>query len=81
MKATKNPKLVLDGYDYGINKRKHDRTVWKCISYYKTCCKAGFTTIGRNLSITTTIKHNHEPRYTENDLINMKSQLVNIIQK
>lgn len=61
IQGKKLPKIVINGYVYGINRRCQDRTFWLCSSYYrKDKCTARVTTIG-NRTAKLSNEHNHPP--------------------
>lgn len=76
----KHPKLVLEGYDYTINRKRENKTLWKCAFYTKTSCKSRLITSGRAVFITND-QHNHEPKLKESDLTNSVSHIVHIENK
>lgn len=78
--GNKNPKLVLYGHDFIINRRKMDRTLWICSAYAKTSCKSRISTSERSVVISRH-NHNHPPRFQDADLVTAKSQIVKLIQK
>ncbi|XP_008198859.1 protein tramtrack, beta isoform isoform X22 [Tribolium castaneum] len=62
--AVKNPKIILDGYDYLIYRKLPHKTVWACSQYYTALkhnrCKTKVTTIGRQALVEG--RHNHYPK-------------------
>lgn len=73
----KNPKLVLNGYDYSKEKCYGESTSWICPFYFKTRCKGRLTT-KRNV-VYVGNDHNHKPR--EIPIVNMSSKKVKIVRK
>lgn len=61
MKGSKHPKLLVNDYEFVIDKRRGDRTRWRCNNYskQKTGCKAAFTTSGNTVNLY--CDHNHPP--------------------
>ncbi|XP_044756264.1 modifier of mdg4-like isoform X28 [Coccinella septempunctata] len=59
MLGRKNPQIILDDYVFKINNKLKGRTMWRCIDYDKTKCKARAITWGKVLKIT--CGHNHAP--------------------
>ncbi|XP_008198865.1 protein tramtrack, beta isoform isoform X29 [Tribolium castaneum] len=76
----KNLKLVLDGHDYVVNKKKKNKTLWGCASYGKTCCKSRLATSGKFLYVGKS-KHNHEAKFKNTELSKSVSQIVQIRHK
>lgn len=72
----KNPKLVLNGFDYNKEKCHGESTAWVCSYYFKTRCKARLTTKGKVVYVSN--DHNHRPR--DVPLLNMCSKRVTIIK-
>lgn len=76
--AVKNPKIILDGYDYLIYRKLPHKTVWTCSQYYTTFkqnrCKTKVTTIGREALVEGC--HNHEPKLIQ--YTGMMSQVVTV---
>lgn len=58
----KNPKLIVDGFDFSKEKTNGDRTSWACSSYPKTKCRARLLTCGNVVHIIN--DHNHVPKDT-----------------
>lgn len=54
-----NPKLVLDGIDFRLQKKVGNTTVWLCSFYYRTKCKCRLKTTGNIVIVQS--NHNHEP--------------------
>lgn len=71
----KNPKLIVRGDEFVINRRLENRTMWICPSYYRTKCKSRAITFGRNLKLT--CPHNHPPSNPTH--LNAVKQYVTII--
>lgn len=59
----KNPKIILHQYVFETVTKTPKHTTWKCVSYYKTKCRAKLYTHGRTARLTG--EHNH-PRTTKN---------------
>ncbi|XP_023014984.1 uncharacterized protein isoform X41 [Leptinotarsa decemlineata] len=58
----KNPKIILNSYDYLLYRKFPDRTVWLCSHYYKkSCCKVQVVTCRREATIVG--EHNHNSSY------------------
>jgi len=38
--GNKNPKIILDNYEFVINRKCENRTMWKCCQYAKTSCRS-----------------------------------------
>ncbi|XP_044262652.1 protein tramtrack, beta isoform-like isoform X19 [Tribolium madens] len=76
--AVKNPKIILDGYDYLIYRKLPHKTVWTCSQYYTTLkqnrCKTKVTTIGRQAVVEG--RHNHYPKLFK--YAGMTSQVVTV---
>lgn len=74
----KNPKIVLNNYDFLCRKRMPDKTMWRCTHYFRSdCCKIKLITFGRVVIISG--NHNHAPSFKGN-INHLKSQRV-IIKK
>lgn len=73
----KNPKLILDGHDFRIEKNYDKSSFWVCTSYSRTKCKARLIT-KENVVIFCN-QHNHEPKH--NDTFNLACRNVTIIKK
>lgn len=76
--GTKNPKIVVDDYDFNMARKTPNKTVWICSGYYKTKCKTRATTSGRMVYINGI--HNHEPKQKKSKFKNMLSQHVTIVR-
>lgn len=76
--ALKNPKIILDGYDYLMYRRMPNKTVWMCSQYYTTFkenkCKTKITTVGREAVVEG--RHNHPPKIIQ--CTGMMSQVVTV---
>ncbi|CAG9856464.1 unnamed protein product [Phyllotreta striolata] len=77
--GNKNPKIIVDNYDFNMATKMPTKTKWLCSGYYKTKCKARATTSGRMVQITGL--HNHAPRIDKKKYTNMLSQTVTIIRE
>lgn len=55
----KNPKIVVDDYDFCINKKVGQKTRWRCTQYSKTKCCCFLLTFGNSVVIYRS--HNHMP--------------------
>ncbi|XP_072393827.1 uncharacterized protein [Diabrotica undecimpunctata] len=79
----KNPKIMLDDYDYRLYRKLEKRTVWLCSQYYsndkETRCKNRIETTGRIAYVSG--RHNHLPKKKKDRYNNMLSQMVTIIRK
>ncbi|KAG5874950.1 hypothetical protein JTB14_018865 [Gonioctena quinquepunctata] len=76
--GTKNPKIIVDDYDFNMARKTDVKTMWICAGYFKTKCKARATTSGRMVYINGT--HNHDPKQKRSKFTNMLSQAVSIIR-
>ncbi|XP_018573623.1 protein tramtrack, beta isoform isoform X41 [Anoplophora glabripennis] len=72
-----NPKLIVDGHDFNIERKAETKTTWVCSSYFRTKCKARISTSGNAVFVSG--QHNHTPRNTV--LTNSKSKKVTIVRK
>lgn len=77
--GTKNPKIIVDDYDFNMANKSSTKTKWICSGYFKTKCKARAATSGRMVLVTGL--HNHPPRHTGKKFTNMLSQAVTIIRE
>lgn len=79
--GTKNPKIIVDDYNFNVAKKYSTRTWWICSEYSKTKCKARARTMGNMVHITGV--HNHLPRLDKKKKFptNMPSQVVTIIRE
>ncbi|XP_018573602.1 protein tramtrack, beta isoform isoform X22 [Anoplophora glabripennis] len=71
------PRIVLNGYSYGINRRYKNKTFWLCKFYAKKGCTARVATFENQAKLTR--HHNHEPDTTEESLLNLKRKVVTLI--
>ncbi|CAG9764330.1 unnamed protein product [Ceutorhynchus assimilis] len=60
--GVKNPKLIVDDYEYLINRKDHAsrKTMWLCSQYHKIKCKSRIITYGKTVKINSS--HNHPPK-------------------
>ena len=58
--GVKNPKLLLNNYDFHCKKKSARGTLWWCSARYRTLCKAKLYTHGTVVEIHN--NHNHEPK-------------------
>lgn len=75
--GNKHPKIILDNYEFVINRKCENRTMWKCCHYAKTSCRSRLVTFGKNVRYT--LPHNHSPTFLDN-LAKCHAQWVNIIR-
>ncbi|XP_044756248.1 modifier of mdg4-like isoform X13 [Coccinella septempunctata] len=59
MAGRKNPQIILGGYVFMINRKMKAKTMWRCVDYDRSKCKARAITWGRILKIT--CGHDHPP--------------------
>ncbi|KAH1028208.1 hypothetical protein HUJ05_001583 [Dendroctonus ponderosae] len=81
--ATKNPKIILDEYQYLIYRKDTHKTVWMCTHYFRSKenrCKSRLVTTGRNVTVSADL-HNHERSVKPERYSNMLSQVVYIIRE
>lgn len=81
--ATKNPKIILDEYEYLIYRKEVNKTVWMCNRYFKSKenrCKSRLVTTGRIVTVSAD-QHNHEHSVKPERYKNMLSQAVTIIRE
>lgn len=80
--GTKNPKIVLDEFDYRLYRRLEGKTVWRCSQYYtldkNLRCQNKIVTCGRMAYVHE--NHNHDPK-KRNKNPNMLSQTVTIVRQ
>ncbi|XP_023014952.1 uncharacterized protein isoform X13 [Leptinotarsa decemlineata] len=76
--GTKNPKIIVDDYDFNMARKTEVKTMWICAGYFKTKCKARATTSGRMVYVNGT--HNHDPKLKRTKFTNMLSQTVSIVR-
>ncbi|XP_056643960.1 modifier of mdg4-like isoform X27 [Diorhabda carinulata] len=76
--GTKNPKIIVDDYDFNMARKTSTKTMWICSGYYKTKCRTRATTSGRMVHVTG--KHNHFPKHKGTKFTNMLSQEVTILR-
>lgn len=74
--GTKNPKIIVDGHDFYLEKRKETKTHWFCCSNSSTRCKVRVTTSGKMVQVNGT--HNHSPKKTK--FSNLQSKHVTILR-
>lgn len=77
-RGTKNPKLILDGYEFVCERRSKDKAFWRCNFYSKTKCRSRLKTSGSTVRITTPA-HNHKPDinlYKTTDLLPILAEIV-----
>lgn len=74
--GTKNPKIIVDGYDFYLEKRKETKTYWFCSSNSSMRCRVRVTTSGSMVQVAG--KHNHPPKTTK--LTNLRSKSVTILR-
>ncbi|KAF7282367.1 hypothetical protein GWI33_002745 [Rhynchophorus ferrugineus] len=80
--ATKNPKIILDDYEYLIYRKEQNKTIWMCTHYFRSKenrCKSRLVTTGRILTVSADI-HNHLCAPKKDKYKNMFSQTVTIIR-
>uniref|UniRef100_A0A6P7H3S1 Protein tramtrack, beta isoform-like isoform X13 n=1 Tax=Diabrotica virgifera virgifera TaxID=50390 RepID=A0A6P7H3S1_DIAVI len=78
--GTKNPKIIVDDFDFNMARKSNQKTTWICSGYFKTKCKCRAATSGRIVYLTGS--HNHLPKPVEKKkLTNMLSQHVTIVRK
>lgn len=68
----KNPKLIVDGYEFKFEKHKGNGSFWTCPTYQRTKCKSRLITRGSIVFLRHL--HNHEPK--ELDLRTMSYKYV-----
>lgn len=56
----KNPKIILEGNEYELNRKSQGMTFWNCVFYRTTKCQAKAVTFGNKLRKNN--NHNHHPR-------------------
>ncbi|RZC37906.1 FLYWCH domain containing protein [Asbolus verrucosus] len=77
-RAHKYPKLIMNYYEYTIERTSFERTSWCCGLKKKLKCKARLVTFGSTVKVMND-NHTHEPKYyTIRD--HVVSQVVNIIK-
>ncbi|XP_076252168.1 uncharacterized protein LOC143191191 isoform X42 [Rhynchophorus ferrugineus] len=76
--GTKYPKIIVDQFDFNIERRTPRSTSWACGSYYQTKCKCRISTTGNMVVVKGS--HNHEPRQRKKNE-NLTSKLVNVIRR
>lgn len=76
--GTKNPKIIIDEYDFNLARKTEQKTMWICSGYFKTKCRARATTSGRMVYVSGV--HNHEPKQKKSKFTNMLSQRVKIMR-
>lgn len=74
--ARKHPKLIVDGYDFKLDKNTESATTWSCPFYFKTKCKCRLKTTGNIVFFDSS--HNHKPK--ELSLENMSFRKVTIVR-
>lgn len=77
--GNRRPRIFLNGYMYGINRRYQNKTFWLCSWYTKTKCTARVTTSGTTARLSN--EHNHPPSEDKSILENATFTTVNIIDK
>lgn len=75
-KGRKNPKLIIDGFEFKFEKKKGNGTFWNCTFYQKTKCKCRLVT--RANLVYLRHSHNHERKYI--DIQNMSHKMVSVIR-
>ena len=73
-KATKNPKLILDGNEFVTHVIGKRRTRWRCNAYFRTRCLAALQTKGKVVKVMGT--HNHEASLKDVDYQALTAQNV-----
>ncbi|XP_056643830.1 protein tramtrack, beta isoform-like isoform X7 [Diorhabda carinulata] len=59
-------RLVLDGYEYKMNKMGLQRIPWHCVKKRTLSCQAKFTEIDGAFEISAHMRHNHRPTFRGN---------------
>lgn len=77
--GNRTPRIVLDGFIYGINRRYQNKTFWLCSSYTKTKCTARVQTSGSTAKLSN--DHNHAPLSDTKFLENNPFKIVTILDK
>lgn len=79
-RGIKQPKVGYRGSTYYLERRREKTTVWKCVMYYRTKCKARITTFGKTLK-ELCVDHNHGPTSSIESSELLRSYRVKVIQK
>lgn len=81
--GTKNPKIIVDDYDFLIYKKESSQTTWLCTNYFNNRtirCKCKIITSGRKVTIYG--QHIHNPKLKRDKYKhNMLSQSVFIVRE
>lgn len=75
----RTPRIILNGYIYGINRRYQNKTFWLCSFYTKTKCTARVTTSGTTAKLSN--RHNHPPTENKKQLENATFTTVTVYEK
>lgn len=57
----KNPKLIVDGYEFQFEKKSGNSTFWTCPTNHKTRCKSRLITKGNVVYLRHLHNHNAKP--------------------
>lgn len=76
IQGVKNPKIIVDDYEYVINRKVAGKTMWRCSVYHKNRCKSRIMTYGKTVKITS--EHTHPPSFP--DKTKAFAQMVNIVR-
>ncbi|XP_074038163.1 uncharacterized protein isoform X45 [Leptinotarsa decemlineata] len=72
----KNPKIILDEFEYGLHYKEAHKSRWRCKYYNKYKCKGSIMTTGRNVFV-------HKPHNHHSEKVDMEHLIptnVNIIR-
>lgn len=72
----KHPKLIVDNNEFTVNRRRGDRSMWKCSQYYRLKCKCRLVSYNNTVKISA--NHNHTPTYP--NVTKASQQTVKIIR-
>lgn len=70
----KNPKLIVDGYDFKFEKKNGGSTFWSCPTQMRTKCKCRLITRGNVVYVRHT--HNHEAKVVDISKMSYKEVMV-----
>ncbi|XP_063907082.1 modifier of mdg4-like isoform X21 [Zophobas morio] len=77
--GVRNPQLLLEKNIFTCNRKRNNKTWWRCSHYYKSKCRAMLITSGRTLE--TVHNHNHASRSKKFDYNSMFSHNVKLFKR
>lgn len=69
--------MIIDGYEFKMQIRTSDRSIWRCTQECKSKCKVRLATTGQKIQMKT-IAHTHERTFKGN-YQDLKSHYVTIV--